>query len=75
MTDAAWAQQWPAPAVDGVFFLRSRTKMADITDGVSNTFLAGEKSINSDHYDDGTPPNDDQGWDTGFDWDPCDGAV
>ncbi len=68
MTDAAWSQQSGA-GDDGVFFLRSRTKMADITDGVSNTFLAGEKSINSDHYDDGTPPNDDQGWDTGFDWD------
>ena len=50
-------------------FLRSRTKIADITDGTANTFLAGEKSVDPDHYDDGTPPNNDQGWNSAFDWD------
>ncbi len=68
MTDAAWAK-YAGATDDGVFFLRSRTKIADITDGTANTFLAGEKSVDPDHYDDGTPPNDDQGWNSAFDWD------
>ncbi len=54
---------------NGIFYVRSMRKMAEITDGTANTYLAGEKYIDSDHYDDGTEPYDDQGWDTGFDWD------
>jgi prepilin-type processing-associated H-X9-DG protein len=68
MSDAAWAGLGGATD-DGVFFLRSRTKIADITDGTANTYLAGEKNLDADHYDDGTPPDDDQGWNTAFDWD------
>jgi prepilin-type N-terminal cleavage/methylation domain-containing protein/prepilin-type processing-associated H-X9-DG protein len=67
-TDSTWARQAGA-SDDGVFFLRSRTKIADISDGTANTYLVGEKAVNPDHYDDGQPPNDDQGWDSGFDWD------
>ena len=68
ISDATWAK-YPGASDDGIFFLRSTTKIADITDGTANTFLAGEKSVDPDHYDDGTPPNDDQGWDSAFDWD------
>ena len=31
---------------NGMFFRNSKTRMADITDGTSNTFLAGERSSN-----------------------------
>jgi prepilin-type processing-associated H-X9-DG protein len=45
------------------------TKMSSITDGSSNTYLAGEKFCDSDHYTDGLSAFDDEGWDTGWDWD------
>jgi len=42
----------------GVSFVRSEIKMADISDGTSCTYLVGEKNLNPDHYEDGTPGND-----------------
>ena len=53
----------------GVFYVRSTTKMADIKDGTANTYLVGEKYCDPDHYSDGQSPSDDQGWDSGWDWD------
>ena len=54
----------------GVVFLRSKCRVADITDGASNTYFAGEKYIGSDYY---ASANGDYGndscWDTGYDWD------
>jgi prepilin-type N-terminal cleavage/methylation domain-containing protein/prepilin-type processing-associated H-X9-DG protein len=51
----------------GVIFCRSQCRLADITDGASNTFLAGEKQVDPDHYSDGMDLGDDQGWNLGFD--------
>ena len=48
-----------ADSDDGVIYSRSETKIADITDGTSNTFLLGEKYLMSDHYYDGTEATDD----------------
>jgi prepilin-type N-terminal cleavage/methylation domain-containing protein/prepilin-type processing-associated H-X9-DG protein len=44
---------------NGIFDTHSIIKMADITDGASNTFLLGEKSVNPDHYTDGQDGGDD----------------
>ena len=67
-TDTWWTQQSGGEG-NGIFYVRSMTKMVDITDGASNTYLAGEKYAMPDHYHDGGAPNDDQGWDSAWDWD------
>ncbi len=65
----------PGPTIDpssaealetGVMYQRSMVKAADITDGLSNTYLIGEKSINADHYLDGVDDGDDQGMYAGY---------
>ena len=53
---------WPPPYTsisgvkryfNGLFWTRTVTKIADVTDGLSNTFLFGELCVNPDHYLDG----------------------
>ena len=39
------------PSRDGVFFDHSRVRIADITDGASNTFLFGERSHRDPNFD------------------------
>ncbi len=41
----------PPPARDGVFFHGSRTRLMDIRDGASATFLLGERSHDDSEYD------------------------
>jgi len=65
----SWWLCVPGGQGNGIFHVRSMTKIADILDGVSNTYLAGEKYAWPEHYHTGMAPNDDQGWDVGFDWD------
>jgi prepilin-type N-terminal cleavage/methylation domain-containing protein/prepilin-type processing-associated H-X9-DG protein len=43
-----------AKVVNGVIFCGSLIKLADVTDGASNTYLLGEKSLNPDQYATGT---------------------
>ena len=56
----------------GISYLRSRVRMADITDGASYTYLAAEKYLDPDHYDteedSGDTSNDGiyAGWDNGL---------
>ncbi len=68
MTPSAWASN-AGGSDGGVVFLHSAVALRDVTDGTSNTYLAGERRCDSDHYYDGVSPSDDQLFDTGDDWD------
>jgi len=50
----------------GVSFLRSTIRIADITDGTTNTYLIGEKCLDPDHYTDCAAGGDDWDMYTGF---------
>ena len=70
--DARTPTQWAAVRgafTTGVFYVRSKTTMAAVTDGTSKTYLCGEQYLMPDHYEDGLCGNDDQSWDQGWDWD------
>ena len=53
----------------GVVFQRSRVKMSQVTDGASQTYLLGEKYLDSAHYEDGYGGGDDQAVWCGYDQD------
>jgi len=63
-TDAGSSQ-----CVTGVICRHSKCRMSTITDGASNTYLAGEKYALPDHYADGAVGADDQCWSIGYDYD------
>lgn len=54
---------------NGVVFRRSTVTFAMILDGLSNTYLVGEKHVAAKHYYSGAPQNDDQHLLVGFDSD------
>ena len=61
---------WPVSyASDGAIYTLSTTRMREITDGASNTYLIGEKYLNPDRYYDGTEASDNNPCYGGFDWD------
>ncbi|MGA2059232.1 MAG: DUF1559 domain-containing protein [Thermoguttaceae bacterium] len=43
----------PAPSNDGIIYAQSVIQIKDIRDGLSHTYLLGEKTLMSDHYRDG----------------------
>jgi prepilin-type N-terminal cleavage/methylation domain-containing protein/prepilin-type processing-associated H-X9-DG protein len=51
--------------LDGVLCISPGRKLSAIRDGLSSTYLAGERYINPDHYDGGA--GNDQGWAVGHD--------
>jgi prepilin-type N-terminal cleavage/methylation domain-containing protein/prepilin-type processing-associated H-X9-DG protein len=51
---------------NGVFYGTSQTTVADIEDGASNTYLMGEKYLNSLNYSTNTDAGDDQNMYTGY---------
>jgi len=53
----------------GVIFRCSEVQPAHITDGLSSTYMLGERSLDSDRYYDGYECANDQGWDLGYDFD------
>ncbi|MGC4003014.1 MAG: DUF1559 domain-containing protein [Pirellulales bacterium] len=54
---------------NGATFVRSEVKPAHIRDGSSKTYLLGERDLHFSNYDTGAPGDDDQSWDSGYDWD------
>jgi prepilin-type N-terminal cleavage/methylation domain-containing protein/prepilin-type processing-associated H-X9-DG protein len=67
--DAMTEEQWsPLQGyyTSGIIYRRSKVKLVDVQDGAANTYLAGEKYINPDHYSDGTSPSDNVAWDMGW---------
>jgi prepilin-type N-terminal cleavage/methylation domain-containing protein/prepilin-type processing-associated H-X9-DG protein len=50
----------------GIAVPRNTLKPANITDGLSNTYLVGEKYLNADQYETGADPGDNEGLFTGF---------
>ena len=70
MLGAAWPQGYPGPArANGVSFALSMIKAGDVTDGLSNTFLVGEKNLWPDNYETGEDGGDDEWALQGFDSD------
>ncbi len=57
---AVWQATWQTNCSDsgcsGISFVKSEIMVAQITDGLSSTYLLGEKNVNPDHYF------------TGYDW-------
>jgi prepilin-type processing-associated H-X9-DG protein len=59
------------PGQLGVFSFHHATAIAEIKDGTSFTFLAGEKALDEANYTNGQDWGDDQMWAVGWDWDIC----
>jgi prepilin-type N-terminal cleavage/methylation domain-containing protein/prepilin-type processing-associated H-X9-DG protein len=70
LSESQWSSSCGKPS-SGIFYVRSKTTIASIRDGTSCTYLAGEKYLSPDYYATGTYASDDQGWDSGWDWDTC----
>ena len=69
-SDAGWMSNHPNNTrCGGVIYQHSACRMTEITDGTSNTFLCGEKTIDPDYYSTGQDGGDDQGWALGWDYD------
>ncbi|HOM17287.1 MAG TPA: DUF1559 domain-containing protein [Thermoguttaceae bacterium] len=58
--DLAGGANWPTLDYNGIAHQCSEIAMADIKDGSSNTFLAGEKYLNPDHYNTGGDGGDNE---------------
>jgi prepilin-type N-terminal cleavage/methylation domain-containing protein/prepilin-type processing-associated H-X9-DG protein len=60
---------------NGVIYYRSMIKGRDVADGLSNTYLVGEKFCNPDHYRDSVDWGDDAAMYQGFDHDTQRGVA
>lgn len=71
LSDDDWEQSYAGTyrSANGVIFRRSEVKAAHIKDGMSSTYLLGEKYLTSSYYVTGQGEGSDQGWDVGYDYD------
>jgi prepilin-type N-terminal cleavage/methylation domain-containing protein len=59
---------WPDTSyLTGVMFQRSMVRFAEVTNGLSNTYMLGEKYLNPDHYFNGQDPADNENMYVGYD--------
>jgi hypothetical protein len=56
-----------SPAMCGISFERSAVRLKDVKDGVSKTYLVGEKYLNRLKYGSGNDAADNEWWNVGFD--------
>ena len=56
-------------SMNGVSHLYSAVKIRHVSDGLSKTYVVGERYIHFTLYEEGTAGDDNQSWDTGYDWD------
>jgi hypothetical protein len=68
MTDAEWTATFGL-APDGLIYRRSQVRMKDIADGLSKTYVVGEKFIDPTKIASGISDDDDQSLFSGFDRD------
>ncbi|MDX1961935.1 MAG: DUF1559 domain-containing protein [Pirellulales bacterium] len=54
---------------NGITYIRSEVTAAMVRDGTSKTYILGERYLHFTTYDTGNPSDDDQSWDSGYDWD------
>ncbi len=54
------------PSLNGISFVLSEVGFKHITDGTSNTYLAGEKYMHVERYEDGLGAGDNENWCTGY---------
>src|SRR5262249_50800654 len=59
----------------GISFARSEIRSKDVLDGLSKTYMIGEKNIQSIHYKDGLDPGDNESMYNGFENDNCRSAL
>jgi prepilin-type N-terminal cleavage/methylation domain-containing protein/prepilin-type processing-associated H-X9-DG protein len=55
--------------VTGIFAPNTPVSPKQVPDGLSHTYLIGERYMNPDYYSSGASNDDDQGWDMGYDYD------
>jgi prepilin-type N-terminal cleavage/methylation domain-containing protein/prepilin-type processing-associated H-X9-DG protein len=69
--DSAMDAKYPAAAlnVDGISYVRSTVQHAAVRDGTAKTYLIGEKYLNFASAGDIKSGDDNQTWETSFDWD------
>lgn len=53
----------------GIVSTVSQWNDGHVKDGLSKTYMVGERFLHVSTYDTGSPGDDDQGWDVGYDWD------
>src|SRR5690606_14002432 len=62
--------KWPDNSLcDGILCAAKGTRLAEISDGTSHTYLLVEKFLQSNHYETGLDLGDNESLFTGYDWD------